>query len=140
MIPSDYLIYAVGAETQTFGIPDVKEHACFMKKIRRNSSQVAGYWDQDQTHFSSTSTNAPVQITCSPLLLWSTCKHYKVISFPLVDIPFPFLYVIFLSMKKTRSPCFGMHPLQGRSGHGDSVCSFLLWSLLGLREHLRDNW
>ena len=86
MIPSDYLIYAVGAETQTFGIPDVKEHACFMKKIRRNSSQVAGYWDQDRTHFSSTSTNAPVQITCSPLLLWSTCKHYKVISFPLVIV------------------------------------------------------
>lgn len=32
-IPYDYLIYAVGAETQTFGIPGVKEHACFMKEL-----------------------------------------------------------------------------------------------------------
>ncbi|TFY65981.1 hypothetical protein EVG20_g5109 [Dentipellis fragilis] len=30
----DYLVYAVGAETQTFGIPGVKEHACFMKEIQ----------------------------------------------------------------------------------------------------------
>ena len=29
----DYLVYAVGAETQTFGIPGVKENACFMKEI-----------------------------------------------------------------------------------------------------------
>ncbi|KIJ62223.1 hypothetical protein HYDPIDRAFT_30491 [Hydnomerulius pinastri MD-312] len=29
----DYLVYAVGAETQTFGIPGVKEHACFMKEV-----------------------------------------------------------------------------------------------------------
>ncbi|KZT39187.1 NADH dehydrogenase [Sistotremastrum suecicum HHB10207 ss-3] len=29
----DYLVYAVGAETQTFGIPGVKEHACFMKEL-----------------------------------------------------------------------------------------------------------
>ncbi|KAI0051596.1 NADH dehydrogenase [Auriscalpium vulgare] len=33
-VPFDYLIYAVGAETQTFGIPGVKEHACFMKEIQ----------------------------------------------------------------------------------------------------------
>jgi hypothetical protein len=33
-LPFDYLIYAVGAETQTFGIPGVKEHACFMKEIQ----------------------------------------------------------------------------------------------------------
>ncbi|KAF9653570.1 NADH dehydrogenase [Thelephora ganbajun] len=33
-IPYDYLIYAVGAETQTFGIPGVKEHACFMKELQ----------------------------------------------------------------------------------------------------------
>ncbi|KAI9451849.1 hypothetical protein F5148DRAFT_531490 [Russula earlei] len=33
-IPFDYLIYAVGAETQTFGIPGVKEHASFMKEIQ----------------------------------------------------------------------------------------------------------
>lgn len=32
-IPYDYLVYAVGAETQTFGIPGVKEHACFMKEL-----------------------------------------------------------------------------------------------------------
>lgn len=32
-IPYDYMVYAVGAEVQTFGIPGVKEHACFMKEI-----------------------------------------------------------------------------------------------------------
>ncbi|QRV93288.1 NADH dehydrogenase [Ceratobasidium sp. AG-Ba] len=32
-IPYDYLVYAVGAETQTFGIPGVREYACFMKEI-----------------------------------------------------------------------------------------------------------
>jgi len=29
----DYLVYAVGAETQTFNIPGVKENACFMKEL-----------------------------------------------------------------------------------------------------------
>ncbi|KAF8154707.1 pyridine nucleotide-disulfide oxidoreductase-domain-containing protein [Crassisporium funariophilum] len=29
----DYLVYAVGAEVQTFNIPGVKEHACFMKEL-----------------------------------------------------------------------------------------------------------
>ena len=29
----DYLIVGVGAETATFGIPGVKEHACFLKEI-----------------------------------------------------------------------------------------------------------
>lgn len=29
----DYLVYAVGAETQTFNIPGVKEHAVFMKEL-----------------------------------------------------------------------------------------------------------
>jgi len=33
-IPYDYLVYAVGAETQTFGIPGVQEHACFMKELQ----------------------------------------------------------------------------------------------------------
>ncbi|KAI0319999.1 FAD/NAD-P-binding domain-containing protein [Amylostereum chailletii] len=33
-IPYDYLVYAVGAETQTFGIPGVQENACFMKEIQ----------------------------------------------------------------------------------------------------------
>ena len=32
-IPFDYLVYAVGAEVQTFNIPGVKEHACFMKEL-----------------------------------------------------------------------------------------------------------
>ncbi len=29
----DYLVCAVGAEVQTFNIPGVKEHACFMKEL-----------------------------------------------------------------------------------------------------------
>ncbi|PCH42023.1 NADH dehydrogenase [Wolfiporia cocos MD-104 SS10] len=29
----DYLVFAVGAEVQTFNIPGVKEHACFMKEL-----------------------------------------------------------------------------------------------------------
>ncbi|THH01026.1 hypothetical protein EW026_g1606 [Hermanssonia centrifuga] len=29
----DYLVYAVGAETQTFNIPGVREHSCFMKEL-----------------------------------------------------------------------------------------------------------
>ncbi|KAG8905734.1 NADH:ubiquinone oxidoreductase [Tulasnella sp. 403] len=32
-IPYDILVYAVGAETQTFGIPGVKEHSCFLKEL-----------------------------------------------------------------------------------------------------------
>ncbi|RKP22733.1 hypothetical protein SYNPS1DRAFT_25409, partial [Syncephalis pseudoplumigaleata] len=32
-IPFDYLVVAVGAENQTFGIPGVAEHACFLKEI-----------------------------------------------------------------------------------------------------------
>ncbi|KAJ6466912.1 pyridine nucleotide-disulfide oxidoreductase-domain-containing protein [Mycena sanguinolenta] len=32
-IPYDYLVYAVGAEVQTFGIPGVTDHACFMKEL-----------------------------------------------------------------------------------------------------------
>ena len=32
-IAYDYLVVAVGAETQTFGIKGVKEHACFMKEL-----------------------------------------------------------------------------------------------------------
>lgn len=34
MIKYDYLVYAVGAETQTFNIPGVKENSCFMKELR----------------------------------------------------------------------------------------------------------
>lgn len=30
-IPYDNLVYAVGAEAQTFGIPDVKEHFVFLR-------------------------------------------------------------------------------------------------------------
>jgi NADH:ubiquinone reductase (non-electrogenic) len=33
-IPYDYLVMSVGAETQTFGIPGVQEHAVFMKEIQ----------------------------------------------------------------------------------------------------------
>jgi len=32
-IAYDYLVYAVGAENQTFGIKGVKEHACFLKEV-----------------------------------------------------------------------------------------------------------
>ncbi|KAL1921307.1 uncharacterized protein VTP21DRAFT_11023 [Calcarisporiella thermophila] len=32
-IPYDYLVLAVGAETQTFGIPGVREYSCFLKEI-----------------------------------------------------------------------------------------------------------
>ncbi|KAJ8469693.1 hypothetical protein ONZ51_g8820 [Trametes cubensis] len=32
-IPYDYLVFAVGAEVQTFNIPGVREHACFMKEL-----------------------------------------------------------------------------------------------------------
>jgi NADH:ubiquinone reductase (non-electrogenic) len=32
-IPYDYLVVGVGAETGTFGIPGVKEHACFLKEV-----------------------------------------------------------------------------------------------------------
>ncbi|TGZ80525.1 FAD/NAD(P)-binding domain-containing protein [Ascodesmis nigricans] len=36
-VPFDYLVVGVGAENATFGIPGVKEHACFLKEI--NDSQ-----------------------------------------------------------------------------------------------------
>lgn len=32
-IPYDYLVVAVGAENATFGIPGVKENACFLKEM-----------------------------------------------------------------------------------------------------------
>ena len=32
-MPYDYLVYAVGAETQTFNIPGVRENACSMKEL-----------------------------------------------------------------------------------------------------------
>jgi len=32
-IPYDELVYTVGAENNTFGIPGVKEHACFLKEV-----------------------------------------------------------------------------------------------------------
>ncbi|CAG7850200.1 Probable NADH-ubiquinone oxidoreductase C3A11.07, mitochondrial; Flags: Precursor [Serendipita indica DSM 11827] len=34
----DYLVYALGAETQTFGIPGAKENSCFLKEL----------WDAEQ--------------------------------------------------------------------------------------------
>ncbi|KAJ3105378.1 NADH:ubiquinone oxidoreductase [Phlyctochytrium planicorne] len=42
-IPYDYLVVGVGAENATFGIPGVKEHACFLKEswdARRIRSQL----------------------------------------------------------------------------------------------------
>jgi len=32
-ISYDHLVFAVGAEVQTFNIPGVKDHACFMKEL-----------------------------------------------------------------------------------------------------------
>ncbi|OBZ77511.1 External alternative NADH-ubiquinone oxidoreductase, mitochondrial [Grifola frondosa] len=32
-VPYDYLVFAVGAEVQTFNIPGVRENACFMKEL-----------------------------------------------------------------------------------------------------------
>ena len=43
-IPYDYLVYAVGAETQTFGIPGVREHACFMKELQDAEKVRYYYW------------------------------------------------------------------------------------------------
>jgi NADH:ubiquinone reductase (non-electrogenic) len=42
-LPYDYLVYAVGAETQTFNIPGVKENACFMKEIK-DAEKVGRFW------------------------------------------------------------------------------------------------
>ncbi|KAF3918034.1 hypothetical protein ABW21_db0204394 [Orbilia brochopaga] len=33
-VPFDYLVVGVGAENATFGIPGVREHACFLKEIQ----------------------------------------------------------------------------------------------------------
>ncbi len=33
-IPYDYLVYAVGADNQTFGIKGVKEYGCFLKELK----------------------------------------------------------------------------------------------------------
>ncbi len=33
VIPYDYLVVAVGAENNTFGIPGVYDYACFLKEI-----------------------------------------------------------------------------------------------------------
>ncbi|KAI6157283.1 NDE2, mitochondrial external NADH dehydrogenase [Pisolithus tinctorius] len=48
-IPYDYLVYAVGAETQTFGIPGVKERACFMKEIGDAEQMQARFLDCIET-------------------------------------------------------------------------------------------
>jgi len=37
-------VYAIGAETQTFGIPGAKENSCFLKEL----------WDAEQVIFSGT--------------------------------------------------------------------------------------
>ena len=46
-IPYDYLIYAVGAENQTFGIPGVKEHACFMKELPDAEKMLRRFMDRE---------------------------------------------------------------------------------------------
>ncbi|KAI0027833.1 NADH dehydrogenase [Vararia minispora EC-137] len=45
----DYLVYAVGAETQTFGIPGVQEHACFMKEINDAENMKRRFMDCIET-------------------------------------------------------------------------------------------
>lgn len=47
-IPYDYLVVAVGAEVQTFGIEGVKEHACFMKEL--HDAEVVQRRFMDCTH------------------------------------------------------------------------------------------
>jgi NADH dehydrogenase FAD-containing subunit len=32
-MPYDYLLYAVGAESATFGVPGVREHCYFLKEV-----------------------------------------------------------------------------------------------------------
>jgi NADH:ubiquinone reductase (non-electrogenic) len=44
-ISYDYLVYAVGAEVQTFNIPGVKEHACFMKELHDAEKMQRGFMD-----------------------------------------------------------------------------------------------
>jgi NADH:ubiquinone reductase (non-electrogenic) len=56
----DDLVYAVGAESNTFGIPGVKEHACFLKevwdttKIRRRLMECASMLLDDASLMSAT--------------------------------------------------------------------------------------
>ncbi|KAJ2934436.1 hypothetical protein H1R20_g2665, partial [Candolleomyces eurysporus] len=44
-IKYDYLVYAVGAEVQTFNIPGVKEHAVFMKELQDAERMQRGFMD-----------------------------------------------------------------------------------------------
>ena len=44
-VPYDYLVYAVGAETQTFGIKGVREHSCFMKELSDAESMQRRFLD-----------------------------------------------------------------------------------------------
>ena len=74
-IPFDYLIYAVGAETQTFGIPGVKEHACFMKEIQ----------DAEKVCFSLTYEymgENPTVFPSSSVALWIVRYSAKVLGLP----------------------------------------------------------
>ncbi|EAU86695.2 NADH dehydrogenase [Coprinopsis cinerea okayama7 len=48
-IQYDYLVYAVGAETQTFNIPGVKEHAVFMKELHDAERFQRGFMDCVET-------------------------------------------------------------------------------------------
>ncbi|KAJ2929515.1 hypothetical protein H1R20_g7570, partial [Candolleomyces eurysporus] len=44
-IKYNYLVYAVGAEVQTFNIPGVKEHAVFMKELQDAERMQRGFMD-----------------------------------------------------------------------------------------------
>jgi hypothetical protein len=78
-IPFDYLIYAVGAETQTFGIPGVKEHACFMKEIQDAekvcSSLMYEYIEEIPTMFSSSSVASWIVRYSTEILRFPKSHH-----------------------------------------------------------------
>ncbi|KAF9531311.1 pyridine nucleotide-disulfide oxidoreductase-domain-containing protein [Crepidotus variabilis] len=59
-IPYDYLVYAVGAEVQTFNIPGVKEHACFMKELHDAERLQRAFMDCVETAAFPTQSTAEV--------------------------------------------------------------------------------
>ncbi|KIY52174.1 FAD/NAD(P)-binding domain-containing protein [Fistulina hepatica ATCC 64428] len=44
-IAYDYLVYAIGAEVQTFGIPGVQDKACFMKELKDAENMQSRFLD-----------------------------------------------------------------------------------------------
>ncbi|KAG6864735.1 hypothetical protein C0991_007477 [Blastosporella zonata] len=57
-IKYDYLVMAVGAEVQTFGIPGVQEHACFMKELADAEKMQKRFMDCIETAAFPGQTNA----------------------------------------------------------------------------------